>query len=447
MVGRNDPCPCGSGKKYKKCCLAKDKAARQAAQQTVEQNTFENLVDPSSDFGPEALSNAEDDPLLGRINAFFEAFLDTTYETQWEMATRALAEDPEIFDDETVFEVANTLFKQALVQGETVRFLQLLDKIQETAPEAYEQELPNMLDWRMQIALFEGEDAAVKALFNQASQIAGRSLDHYDRLISGLSYHGKLNILHEGLQLAFSSVSQDGDLDDWVLAEFMERLVFLDLLYLLEQNPDLTSAHLTDNFDRYDLTIVPEAMTTRLDYMTGRQKVTATTAENILSEAPNLSEESLDLLCNACFYEAHFQRGLSAAKVGMGLTELSRYVMFRQETSPFKTNRRQRQGKKSKRRSGRSRVFNPLCPDTKTMDQFLGELLQLFTFRYYEAYALFEIIPVWLDFLTKNHLLEESAAKETLKSLGGLGKDLQRVADAQLHDPLLKTNIARWPDV
>ena len=23
-VGRNDPCPCGSGLKYKKCCLGKD---------------------------------------------------------------------------------------------------------------------------------------------------------------------------------------------------------------------------------------------------------------------------------------------------------------------------------------------------------------------------------------------------------------------------------------
>jgi len=22
-IGRNDPCPCGSGKKYKKCCLKK----------------------------------------------------------------------------------------------------------------------------------------------------------------------------------------------------------------------------------------------------------------------------------------------------------------------------------------------------------------------------------------------------------------------------------------
>jgi uncharacterized protein YecA (UPF0149 family) len=22
-IGRNDPCPCGSGRKYKKCCLGK----------------------------------------------------------------------------------------------------------------------------------------------------------------------------------------------------------------------------------------------------------------------------------------------------------------------------------------------------------------------------------------------------------------------------------------
>jgi len=31
-IGRNDPCPCDSGKKYKKCCLANDEAAARAAQ-------------------------------------------------------------------------------------------------------------------------------------------------------------------------------------------------------------------------------------------------------------------------------------------------------------------------------------------------------------------------------------------------------------------------------
>jgi len=34
--GRNDPCPCGSGKKYKKCCLAKDEAARPRTPTPVE---------------------------------------------------------------------------------------------------------------------------------------------------------------------------------------------------------------------------------------------------------------------------------------------------------------------------------------------------------------------------------------------------------------------------
>jgi hypothetical protein len=29
-TGRNDPCPCGSGKKYKKCHLAEDEAAKHA---------------------------------------------------------------------------------------------------------------------------------------------------------------------------------------------------------------------------------------------------------------------------------------------------------------------------------------------------------------------------------------------------------------------------------
>ena len=29
--GRNDPCPCGSGRKYKQCCLEKDEAALREA--------------------------------------------------------------------------------------------------------------------------------------------------------------------------------------------------------------------------------------------------------------------------------------------------------------------------------------------------------------------------------------------------------------------------------
>lgn len=34
-IGRNDPCPCGSGKKYKKCCLSKDKEQKKESMQST----------------------------------------------------------------------------------------------------------------------------------------------------------------------------------------------------------------------------------------------------------------------------------------------------------------------------------------------------------------------------------------------------------------------------
>lgn len=34
-IARNAPCPCGSGKKYKKCCLPKDEAEAQAARRNA----------------------------------------------------------------------------------------------------------------------------------------------------------------------------------------------------------------------------------------------------------------------------------------------------------------------------------------------------------------------------------------------------------------------------
>ena len=33
-TGRNDPCPCGSGKKYKHCCYAKDSVKHEAPEET-----------------------------------------------------------------------------------------------------------------------------------------------------------------------------------------------------------------------------------------------------------------------------------------------------------------------------------------------------------------------------------------------------------------------------
>ncbi|MFQ6092158.1 MAG: SEC-C metal-binding domain-containing protein [bacterium] len=43
-MARNDPCPCGSGKKYKKCCMSRDKGGRAAT--PVRQSMAEEPIPP-----------------------------------------------------------------------------------------------------------------------------------------------------------------------------------------------------------------------------------------------------------------------------------------------------------------------------------------------------------------------------------------------------------------
>lgn len=64
-IGRNDPCPCGSGKKYKQCCLIKSQEgkplkfrAKVLSSQTAVP-TGPNLMDRT--FG-DAVKTAENNP-------------------------------------------------------------------------------------------------------------------------------------------------------------------------------------------------------------------------------------------------------------------------------------------------------------------------------------------------------------------------------------------------
>lgn len=47
-LGRNEPCHCGSGRKYKQCCLEKDEAASRAARAKA----LEEAPLPAADAAP-----------------------------------------------------------------------------------------------------------------------------------------------------------------------------------------------------------------------------------------------------------------------------------------------------------------------------------------------------------------------------------------------------------
>jgi tetratricopeptide (TPR) repeat protein len=80
-TGRNDPCPCGSGKKYKKCCLPKHEAdqRQQFAQQQAKRDQRaaahrSSLSEVRAAIAARlaGIEQAEDDPLTAASNAVVE---------------------------------------------------------------------------------------------------------------------------------------------------------------------------------------------------------------------------------------------------------------------------------------------------------------------------------------------------------------------------------------
>jgi hypothetical protein len=64
-VGRNDHCPCGRGKKYKKCCLAKDEEA--ATHRREEEQAVQMAISWLLNTYPDETTQAVNDDFLGRL--------------------------------------------------------------------------------------------------------------------------------------------------------------------------------------------------------------------------------------------------------------------------------------------------------------------------------------------------------------------------------------------
>jgi len=69
-LGRNDPCHCGSGRKYKQCCLSKDEAAERAARAkaAAAAEAATPAAEPAKAAAPVAQRHATRQPWKGQTN-------------------------------------------------------------------------------------------------------------------------------------------------------------------------------------------------------------------------------------------------------------------------------------------------------------------------------------------------------------------------------------------
>jgi hypothetical protein len=231
--GRNAPCPCGSGRKYKACCLAADEARERAERAaTVDANDPSPWPLDSPDAAGAVLPLFPDESDEDDV---WEGFAASDYATQVTTFKQLLASRE--LDEDLAFEMLSELQDQARERGELGDFRALLERYAAEMPDLYAREAPQYVGWLVDEALASGDvDRLPEALAPFATDPL-TAIDDLFRIAHQLLYAGHSAPLLDPLRRAWPIVETANSILPTARQEYLGLLTELALLDYVATTP------------------------------------------------------------------------------------------------------------------------------------------------------------------------------------------------------------------
>jgi hypothetical protein len=456
-IGRNAPCPCGSSKKYKKCCLAKDEEARRVTETLAPSQPVPEPPPPAPP--PPLPESPPPDPQTEAINARWEAFDDEDYEGRIGLFTTTL-DEPELMDHEMTFHMLDKLYIATFEHDQRERFDTLVEALRTRLPEVYAEEAHYCLQWRISNALVTERFDALPSLVREIAATPDQDIDTFNRTIDQLAYYGQLPPLVDAMHLAWPKVQSSQDIVSWGIDEFshqaMDFVIFDSCEHLAV--PDPTDPTLIERLEFYH-EIDPERLARYLSFLTG-QAHKAWTMDDFTfqrrqsqprnwfdeedeEEPPPPDEARQHLFDLSVTFLGYLRReeGVPYTRGELARQQIYEYILDRFDKrlepreNPLEAASRGRRKPRPKRK--RHQPDHQLCPDHDTLDRHLGGLVNLLNFQWYKAGATLELVPAWLRFLESCQLIDAAQHAKTLQELHPLVTDLRKMWENRTEDPAL----------
>jgi hypothetical protein len=433
-IGRNDPCPCGSGKKYKRCCLAKDQEAeraRRAAMQFKRPTVAPSEPAAPAPGVPSPPSAKGVDLVTDALNARYETFEAADYEGKIALFHQTLDEEA-LMDAEMAFEMLNQLHDDSIERDERDRFEEWLVALRERLPEVYAEESHYFLKWQIDNVLAIGRMSALPVLVRELSTHAGKQIDLFNELLDQLAYHGQLSLLLKAVPIAWPLIKSSRDVVPWAFEEFSVKAAEYVIFDFLEQHPSVAAddpefiARLEDYIE-----VNPEKLARHLSYLTEHAERSWTNKDFELKNQQhkqNLADLGLEFL-------GYLKRKeqVRYTKGDLAREQLLYYFRERQDGNLGAQKRA-------------SRALHPLCPDRATLDRFLSGSLNFINPQHHKSVATFELLPAWLRFLVSRQLITAELLEQTLQKLQPLRASLLKFYGAYNTDTALRLALECWPE-
>ncbi|HZR98333.1 MAG TPA: SEC-C domain-containing protein [Chloroflexota bacterium] len=437
--GRNAPCPCGSGRKYKNCCLAADEARERAARAAAAPTASvwdvpdDDLLDEEDDdeaaFAfPGAPASARDERLAAAQDDLWERFEGADYETQLALFQEAL--QGEALDADLAFEMLADIQAEAERRGELARFAALLDQFAREAPGFYEEDAAYYAAWSIESAIACGDLARLPAALEPFARDPAGGIDELFRVADQLLYYDQTAPLLDMLRRGWEPLNDAPLLLQQAFEDYAALMADLIVCEYARTSP----APRADDpaLARQLAAFLPDEAVTHYQENAAALLGTLGRAWQARDfESPPRAEPRERRITLLGWEWAGDLWRAHGAPPGRTFLAGQTLVEFQIEGA-------------AKGKSAQAM----LLPARRRLERFLKEQCDELDYREYRAGALVELLPLYPAFLTARGLLDAGAARRALADWRPLYENFLRKLAADRDDPAIAAAIrARWASV
>ncbi len=433
-IGRNDPCPCGSGKKYKKCCLPLQASARSPgdAQQVAGSARSESAFAASQSEGS---GSATDQP------QFWDDYGMASVDARIDILRRVVEEEKE-FDGELAYELLVDVVMPLQHIGRLEDADAALDLIRERQPGAYRDQASWFDEWRVENALLAGR--GIEGPLLEFASRPQANVDGFFRVMDRLLYHGRTEALLVALGPAWIALKDSADITERGKQLFQRVTVDVVVDHQLSLDPSATECA-PELFEQIasivgrDRARVDESFEHRVRGGERHWRV------EDFGSGTDCRENVLSLLVMD-FSRLLFSRdGWPPSRAAMAAHEIGSYFASTASTPDRAQPGRSSQRRRGKRRreQGRSSSQSLLAPTAPSADRYVVDLIDPINPRPTRAATFYEALPPWIDFLVRQSLIPETQGPQLTRQVIGRLAPLSGLLERLIADPVMQGNVRR----